>query len=97
MKIRTSQRRVAASAAVAALAVSTLAACSGGGGEADSEGQSIVVQTTDTIPDRVAATEEIIANFEADTGIQVEFGDTEKIFSNPSDERTENYITGRFG
>ncbi|WP_299166500.1 ABC transporter substrate-binding protein [uncultured Arthrobacter sp.] len=72
MKIRTSQRRVAASAAVAALAVSTLAACSGGGGEADSEGQSIVVQTTDTIPDRVAATEEIIANFEADTGIQVE-------------------------
>ena len=31
------------------------------------------------------------------TGIQVEFGDTEKIFSNPSDERTENYTTGRFG
>ena len=31
------------------------------------------------------------------TGIQVEFDDTEKIFSNPSDERTENYITGRFG
>ena len=22
---------------------------------------------------------------------------TEKIFSNPTDERTENYITGRFG
>jgi phosphate transport system ATP-binding protein len=27
----------------------------------------------------------------------VEFDDTEKIFSNPSDERTENYVTGRFG
>ena len=23
--------------------------------------------------------------------------DTEKIFSNPADERTENYVTGRFG
>ena len=31
------------------------------------------------------------------TGTQIEFDDTEKIFSNPSDERTENYITGRFG
>ena len=27
----------------------------------------------------------------------VEFDATEKIFSNPSDERTENYVTGRFG
>ncbi|MFW2384161.1 MAG: phosphate ABC transporter ATP-binding protein, partial [Acidimicrobiales bacterium] len=31
------------------------------------------------------------------TGILVEFDHTEKMFSNPSDERTENYITGRFG
>jgi phosphate transport system ATP-binding protein len=31
------------------------------------------------------------------TGILVEFEKTEKMFSNPSDERTENYITGRFG
>jgi phosphate transport system ATP-binding protein len=31
------------------------------------------------------------------TGVLVEFDRTEKIFSNPSDERTENYITGRFG
>ena len=31
------------------------------------------------------------------TGVLVEFDDTAKIFSNPSDERTENYITGRFG
>ncbi len=27
----------------------------------------------------------------------IEYGDTNKIFTNPSDERTENYITGRFG
>lgn len=27
----------------------------------------------------------------------VEFGSTEKIFSNPCDKRTEDYITGRFG
>jgi phosphate transport system ATP-binding protein len=31
------------------------------------------------------------------TGLLVEFDKTETIFSNPSDERTENYITGRFG
>lgn len=30
-------------------------------------------------------------------GELVEFGDTEKIFSTPADERTERYITGRFG
>ena len=27
----------------------------------------------------------------------VEYGDTEKMFSNPVDKRTEDYITGRFG
>jgi phosphate transport system ATP-binding protein len=31
------------------------------------------------------------------TGVLVEFDRTETIFSTPSDERTENYITGRFG
>ncbi len=31
------------------------------------------------------------------TGILVEVATTQKIFSNPSDERTENYVTGRFG
>ncbi len=30
-------------------------------------------------------------------GVLVEYAATAKIFSNPSDERTENYITGRFG
>ena len=31
------------------------------------------------------------------TGELVEFGPTERIFTNPSDKRTEDYITGRFG
>ena len=30
-------------------------------------------------------------------GELVEFGDTERLFSMPSDKRTEDYITGRFG
>jgi phosphate transport system ATP-binding protein len=30
-------------------------------------------------------------------GILVEFGDTSMIFTNPSDKRTEDYVTGRFG
>jgi phosphate transport system ATP-binding protein len=31
------------------------------------------------------------------TGVLVEFDRTEQMFSNPSDERTENYVTGRYG
>jgi phosphate transport system ATP-binding protein len=31
------------------------------------------------------------------TGVLVEYDRTERIFTNPSDERTENYVTGRFG
>ncbi len=30
-------------------------------------------------------------------GILVEYGDTEAVFTNPSDKRTQDYITGRFG
>ena len=30
-------------------------------------------------------------------GELVEFGPTEKLFTNPSDKRTQDYITGRFG
>ena len=30
-------------------------------------------------------------------GELVEYGDTEKLFSQPADKRTEDYITGRFG
>jgi phosphate transport system ATP-binding protein len=31
------------------------------------------------------------------TGVLIEYDKTELIFTNPSDERTENYVTGRFG
>jgi phosphate transport system ATP-binding protein len=31
------------------------------------------------------------------TGILVEYDATQKIFTNPSDKRTEDYVTGRFG
>ena len=34
---------------------------------------------------------------EARVGFMVEFGESRKIFTNPEDERTEAYITGRFG
>ncbi|MBP3390542.1 MAG: phosphate ABC transporter ATP-binding protein, partial [Clostridia bacterium] len=30
-------------------------------------------------------------------GELVEFGETEKLFAQPTDKRTEDYITGRFG
>ena len=30
-------------------------------------------------------------------GEVIEYGDTEKMFSVPTDKRTEDYITGRFG
>ena len=31
------------------------------------------------------------------TGVLVEFDETGKIFSNPADQRTQDYVTGRFG
>ena len=31
------------------------------------------------------------------SGVMVEFGSTDQIFTNPQDKRTEDYITGRFG
>ena len=40
---------------------------------------------------------EINPESDARTGILVEYDRTDKIFSNPTDERTENYVTGRFG
>jgi phosphate transport system ATP-binding protein len=33
----------------------------------------------------------------ARTGTIVEYAPTETLFTNPSDERTEAYVTGRFG
>ncbi|MEU4213924.1 phosphate ABC transporter ATP-binding protein PstB [Actinoplanes sp. NPDC026623] len=32
-----------------------------------------------------------------DPGRLIEYGDTQKIFSNPAEKKTEDYITGRFG
>ena len=40
---------------------------------------------------------EVDAASDSRTGILVEYDSTQKIFSNPTDERTENYVTGRFG
>jgi phosphate transport system ATP-binding protein len=34
---------------------------------------------------------------ETPSGVLVEYDETEKIFTTPSDRRTEDYITGRFG
>jgi phosphate transport system ATP-binding protein len=42
-------------------------------------------------------TTEVNETSDTRTGRLVEFDRTEKMFSNPSDERTENYVTGRFG
>jgi phosphate transport system ATP-binding protein len=42
-------------------------------------------------------TAELDSKTEQRTGVLVEYDVTSKIFANPSDQRTENYITGRFG
>ena len=42
-------------------------------------------------------TTELDSTSDRRTGQLVEFDLTDRIFSNPSDERTENYVTGRFG
>ena len=31
------------------------------------------------------------------SGVLVEYDETETVFTNPSDKRTEDYVTGRFG
>jgi len=38
-----------------------------------------------------------VAPDESRRGVLVEYDETEKIFTNPSDKRTEGYVTGRFG
>jgi len=42
-------------------------------------------------------TAEVNPESDTRTGTLVEFDDTQKIFTSPSDERTESYVTGRFG
>jgi len=56
------------------------------------------MQQAARVSDRTAFfTTEVSTESDTRTGILVEMDDTAQIFSNPSDERTEAYITGRFG
>jgi phosphate transport system ATP-binding protein len=56
------------------------------------------MQQAARVSDRTAFfTAEVDPKAERRTGVLVEFDVTSRIFSNPRDERTENYITGRFG
>ena len=56
------------------------------------------MQQAARVSDRTAFfTTEVNAESDTRTGLLVEFDSTEKMFSNPTDERTENYVTGRFG
>jgi phosphate transport system ATP-binding protein len=56
------------------------------------------MQQAARVSDRTAFyTTEVSEQGDRRTGRLVEFDETEKIFSNPSDTRTENYVTGRFG
>ncbi|MGZ4726351.1 MAG: phosphate ABC transporter ATP-binding protein PstB [Acidimicrobiales bacterium] len=56
------------------------------------------MQQAARVSDRTAFfTTEVNETSDTRTGVLVEYEDTDKIFSNPSDERTENYVTGRFG
>jgi phosphate transport system ATP-binding protein len=56
------------------------------------------MQQAARVSDRTAFfTAELDPNSDQRCGTLVEYGPTTRMFSNPSDERTENYITGRFG
>lgn len=56
------------------------------------------MQQAARVSDRTAFfTTEINEESDRRTGVLVEYARTEKIFSNPEDQRTEDYVTGRFG
>jgi phosphate transport system ATP-binding protein len=56
------------------------------------------MQQAARVSDRTAFfTTEVNEESDRRTGVLVEFNDTAKIFSNPDDSRTEQYVTGRFG
>jgi phosphate transport system ATP-binding protein len=56
------------------------------------------MQQAARVSDRTAFfTTEVNPDSDTRTGLLVECDSTDKMFSNPSDERTENYVTGRFG
>ena len=56
------------------------------------------MQQAARVSDRCAFfTTEVNEKSDTRTGLLVEYDRTDRIFSNPSDDRTENYVTGRFG
>jgi phosphate transport system ATP-binding protein len=56
------------------------------------------MQQAARVSDRCAFfTTEVNEHSDTRTGVLVEMDRTEKMFSNPGDTRTENYVTGRFG
>ena len=56
------------------------------------------MQQAARVSDRTAFfTTEVNPESDRRTGVLVEFDRPTKIFSNPRDERTEAYVTGRFG
>jgi phosphate transport system ATP-binding protein len=56
------------------------------------------MQQAARVSDRTAFfTTEVNPDSDTRTGVLVEYDRTDKIFSAPADERTENYVTGRFG
>ncbi len=56
------------------------------------------MQQAARVSDRTAFfTTEVNPESDRRTGVLVEYNPTEKIFSQPDDDRTEQYVTGRFG
>jgi phosphate transport system ATP-binding protein len=56
------------------------------------------MQQAARVSDRTAFfTTEVNPESDRRTGVLVEYDRTTKMFSTPSDERTEQYVTGRFG
>ena len=56
------------------------------------------MQQAARVSDRTAFfTTEVNSESDRRTGVLVEYGRTDTMFSQPSDERTEQYVTGRFG
>jgi len=56
------------------------------------------MQQAARVSDRTAFfTTEIDSDSDRRTGMLVEFGPTQALFSTPRDQRTEDYVTGRFG
>jgi phosphate transport system ATP-binding protein len=56
------------------------------------------MQQAARVSDRTAFfTTEVNSESDTRTGLLVEYDRTDKMFSAPADERTENYVTGRFG